>query len=1121
MQTGLLVTPMIDVTGEKPVNSLAPNTRELYASHVPALAMLMKLGWEYCSPARVTEWRAGSTREVLLRPVLVDYLRRHRFEYKGERHPLSSEGIHQVVTTLASPGLGEGLMSANQAVHDMLTLGITVNEFMPDGKRHAVTVPLVDWTDIGRNRFLVTENFEVQNAAATSYRQPDLVGFVNGIPVVVIEAKRAAPGNPNKSMIDESISQMLRNQGVREIPHLFTFAQVLVAVSQTDGRYGTTHTPRKFWSLWHEERIGEDELRAVKNRPLTEEQRTALLTDRLPRVGQYIEDLLSGPVLPTEQDELLIGILSPMRLLTLLHYYILYHKHDKMIARYQQFFGIEALLDTVTKVDADGARRGGVIWHTTGSGKSFTMMFLSKVLLLHEALKQCRVVVVTDRLDLDKQLSRNFAAAGALGLTSVYSGKYSTKYSGKAGKARMGSGRALARQIGRGDQRVVFTLVQKFLSAIKHKECHNPRENLLVLVDDGHRSHGSENHQRMRKALPRAGYIAFTGTPLLKKDQEETAEAFGPFVHAYPMRRAVEDGVLAPLLYEERRPALDVNQAAIDNWFERITRGLSDDQKADLKRKYTNRVAVYGDENRIRLIAWDIAVHFSENFKKLDKALKGQVACDSKRSAIHYKKFLDETGLVTSRVVISAPDTREGHEEVDEENLPEVQQWWATNIPGDPQEYERQVIEQFGMEGNPDLLIVVDKLLTGFDEPCNAVLYIDKPLKGHHLIQAIARVNRLHEEKAYGLLIDYRGILAELDTTIKNDQNLEEHTQAGYNIDDIDGLYRNVETEYKQLPRLHKALWSFFDQVENTPDIQAFRQVLMPRYETDHAGHEYDSRQKLREGFYQALTEFGMCLQVALSSHSFFEDKSFTEEEILTYKRDLKFFIELRQVGQRDAQETLDYSACDKQIQKLADRDMVGGEVKEGEGAYVVDRLGDNPDHWDEQKMRNEAHTIRTRTRKMIEQDLRDDPYAQKVFSELLKQTIEQADALVNHPRKQYALFREFEEQVAKRHTPGIPDALADKPHAKACFGVFRLVMGDAEIDTRMQAEQDSLIELALKIDDTVSNVVAENTLNPAAIDASIRKALLPNLFKHFGLENANAILDQIVQIAQTRLKRD
>ncbi|MBM68149.1 MAG: DEAD/DEAH box helicase [Haliea sp.] len=1095
------------------MNTYTPNTSELYASHIPALAMLVRLGWEYRSSTDVLKLRDNSTREVLLRPVLIEFLRQHRFEYKGKSYPLSNEGIQQILTTLASPGLAEGLMPANEAVHDMITLGITVNEFMPDGKRHATTVPLVNWQDIEQNSYIVTEELEVQNAAATGHRRPDLVGFLNGIPVVVIEAKRAASGNPNKSMIDESVSQMIRNQGVQEIPYLFAFAQVLVAVSQTEGRYGTTKTPRKFWSKWEEEVISETEREAIKNRPLSPGQIDALFADKPTKVRHYFEQLWANPVLPTEQDELLIGVLSPQRLLSLLRFYILYYKHDKIIARYQQFFGIEALLRQITGADDKGARKGGVIWHTTGSGKSFTMVFLSKLLVLHESLRQCRVIVVTDRVDLEKQLSQTFAASGALGLTSASSGE--------AGQARMGSGKDLANQIGHGEQRVIFTLVQKFLSAIKMKACHNPSENLLVLVDEGHRSHGGENHQRMRRALPNAAYIAFTGTPLMRKDRRETEETFGPIVHAYTMRRAVDDGTVAPLLYEERRPALDVNQQAIDKWFETITRGLTDDQKADLKRKYTKRGAVYGAENRIRLLAWDIALHFSENFKKLDKPLKGQVACDSKLSAIRYKRFLDETGLVSSRIVISAPDTREGHSEVDEAELPEVQQWWKDNMPGDPHEYERETIEHFGMDGDPDLLIVVDKLLTGFDEPRNAVLYIDKPLKGHNLIQAIARVNRLHEEKAFGLLIDYRGILKELDTAIETYRNLEEHTQGGFDIDDIDGLYANVATEYKQLPQLHKRVWAFFSEVKNHQDVEAYRKVLMPKYDTDPDGVEYDTRQEIRENFYAALTEFGMCLQVARSSRSFFEDKSFTEEMVNTYKRDLKWFIELRKIARQDAQETVDYSAYEKQIRKLVDRDVVGVEITRGEGTYVVSRLGGDPEDWDDEKTRNEADTIRTRTRKTIEQDLEDDPYAKKVFSELLKKAIEEAEALFDHPTKQYALFQGFEEEVRARKTPGIPDELADNPHAKAYFGLFRLIAGDEAVDAGMAAEPETLISLARQIDETVHTVVAQNTLNPTGVDKGIRKALLPTLFQRFGLDKANRLLDQIVHIVRVGLNHD
>ncbi|MBO8124766.1 type I restriction enzyme subunit R domain-containing protein, partial [Klebsiella pneumoniae] len=227
-----------------------------------------------------------------------------------------------------------------------------------------------------------------------------------------------------------------------------------------------------------------------------------------------------------------------------------------------------------------------------------------------------------------------------------------------------------------------------------------------------------------------------TGTPLLKEDK--TTNKFGPIVHAYTMQKAVEDKTVTPLLYEERIPDLDVNERAIDSWFERITEGLSDEQKADLKRKFARKGQVYSSDDRIRLIALDIANHFVKN---IDDGLKGQLACDSKASAIKYKKYLDEAGLFESAVVISSPDSREGNTEIDESTTPEVTQWWKENVGSQNEQlYTQHVIERFEKDDSLKMLIVVDKLLTGFDEPKNAVLYIDKPLKGHNLIQAIARV---------------------------------------------------------------------------------------------------------------------------------------------------------------------------------------------------------------------------------------------------------------------------------------------------------------------------------------------------------------------------------------------
>jgi type I restriction enzyme R subunit len=959
----------------------------------------------------------------------------------------------------------------------------------------------------------VTEEFEVLSSDGTHPRRPDLVCFVNGLPLVVIEAKRPDSGNPNKSMIDEGISQNIRNQRTDEIPRLFAYSQLLLSVSGTDGRYATTKTPKKFWTGWREEEFDEKYFTTIKNAPVSDQVKNAVFANRPTHLRSYFETLWAGTQLPTDQDRMLISLLGKERLLEFIRFFLLFdRKVGKIAARHQQAFGIKSLISRINKRKPDGGREGGVIWHTTGSGKSFTMVFLCKALLLHGSLKECRVVVVTDRIDLEDQLSKTFLSGGAFGSAIA------TKKEGE--KAKVSSGRDLAKRIGHGKERIIFTIIAKFHTASKLSECHNPTENMIVLVDEGHRSHGGEGHERMRKALPNAAYVAFTGTPLLKK--EKTTNKFGPIVHAYTMQRAVEDGAVTPLLYEERKPELEVNEKAIDNWFDKITLGLSDHQKTDLKKKWGKKGPVYGSANRIELIAWDIALHFNENFKKLDLGLKGQVATDSKRSAIKYKKALDATGLVSSAVIISPPDTREGHSDVDESELPEVQQWWKDNVGHDADAYERRVIEDFSTEGKPDLLIVVDKLLTGFDEPRNAVLYIDKPLKDHNLIQAIARVNRLHDAKEFGLLIDYRGILKELDTAIAQYQDLASQTQGGYDIEDLQGLYHQVSTEYKRLPGLHDELWAVFATVENRQDLEQYRQILVPRYENDVEGNAYDARQAVREDFYEALTAFGLCLKVALSSRTFFEDRSFTEDLIQAYKNDLRFFTSLRKIAKQDAQETVDYSAYEEQIRRLVDKHVVGQQVKDGDGVILVNKLGktEDPKKWSEEKTRNETDIIRSRLTKTIQQELADDPYAQAVFSALLKQAIAEAEAMFNHPYKQYMLYKDFEQKVSGREIDTVPDVFGSNNHAKAYYGTFRLVLGDDYFLKLGPQEGHAFIDEAFAIENTVRKAVAEHSVNPQDIETEIRRALLPRLFNLIGLDNAKEVIQRVIQITRVGLSR-
>lgn len=1072
-----------------------------------ALRMLCNLGWRYLSSATCLELRGGA-REVLVKARLVEFLQTRRFDYKGVRHSLSAGAIDQILRELSTLGLGDGLLVANQRLYTKLAYGITVTEFMPDGKKHQPTIAVIDWADPAANRFDVTEELSVLSRDGARHRAPDIVGYVNGIPLLVVEARHGT--------VCEGIDQHLRNQRDDEVPHLFAYAQLLLAIGPSDGCYGTTHTPARFWSRWNrEEEFDDAHMHALKNAPLPAETLAALFEGKPSALRTGFESLWSSPMSANAQDRLLVSLLTPSRLLELLRGFVLFdRKAGKIVARHQQFFGVRALLKRLASLRPDGSREGGVVWHTTGSGKSFTMVFLAKALLLNEGLKDCRVVVVTDRQDLEHQLARNFMSGGAFG-SSIGAQK-----EGERSKAV--TGRDLARRIGHGTERITFALVQKFNTASRLPECRNDSANVIVLVDEGHRGHGGEMHERMRKVLPRAGYAAFTATPLLK--DEKTTGKFGPIVHAYTMQRAVQDRVVAPLLYEERVPELEVDANAVDRWFDKITAGLEGAQRAAIRKTYAGRRAIHGAAGRIELIAWDVATHFNENFKKIAPGLKGQIATACKRDAIRYKQALDATGLVSSAVVISPPDTREGSPEADDDAMLEVQEWWRKSVlasGSNAVQYERQVLRGFGADGDPDLLIVVDRLLTGFDEPRNAVLYIDKPLKGHNLIQAVARVNRLHDAKRHGLLVDYRGILKELDTAFIAYQDLEKRTQGGFDVADLAGLYAGVGTEYARLPALRESMWSFFDGVVNRDDPEQLRQALSPRFASDGAGGEYDECQRLRDDFSMAVTAFGQCLRTALSSRSFFEDPHFSETKIARYKQELRLLRDVRQVARRDAMETVDNGEYDEQIRRLIDRHVVGTTVREPDGVYAVQKLPrpDSDDAWSEQRTRSEADLIRTRLRKTIEQDLAEDPHAQKVFSELLKGAIDEAETLFDRPRKQYALLRDFERRVDLRVTPDMPDVLAANPQARACFGAILMALGDEAAELDAMARR-GYVDHALAISRVVQDAIAEHSLDPQGIEAAIRKDLLMRFYASLGLSKANTVIGHVLQITRVSLGR-
>ncbi|MEZ8453622.1 type I restriction endonuclease subunit R [Vibrio splendidus] len=1080
----------------------APNFKEEQSAKIPALTLLTNLGYQFIPPSECMAMRGNKT-TVILPQVLRKILSFKTYSFMGKERHLSQAAIDKIVQELANPAMNEGLKSANEKLYNALTYGIGVTEFV-EGKKANPTIQIIDWDTPENNQFHFTEEMEVDNARGTGKRIPDVVCFVNGLPWVVIEAKRPDSSINGKPTISEGISQNIRNQKVDEIPHLFAYSQLLLSINGHEGLYGTCGTPEKFWAKWKEEDITESTFERLKNTPLNNAELKAIFSHRAAAIKyEYLSLIAGGDLVVTDQDRLLVSLLRHDRLLELTRLFTLFDKKaGKIVARYQQVFGIKALVERITSFDDKGARNGGVIWHTTGSGKSFTMVFLSKALIWLKELAKCRVVVVTDRVDLEDQLARTFASGGAL--------------SDKDKKEAMATtGKRLAEQIGKGNERIIFSIINKFGTAINLPECYNDSPDIVVLVDEGHRSQNGENNIRMQQALPKAAYIGFTGTPLLQDDKTESK--FGKIIHSYTMQQAVEDKTVTPLLYEERVPDLSTNDKALDAWFDRITDKLTEKQRTDLKRKFAQKGQIYQTEGRIELIAHDISDHF-QNFKR--QGLKGQLACDSKASAIQYKKLLDKIGKVTSVVAMSSPDTREGHDTVDGESTDIVQNWWKENVLSsdfgqDEKAYTKHIIEEFGKDDGPDIMIVVDKLLTGFDEPKNTVLYIDKPLKQHNLIQAIARVNRLHQKKEFGYLIDYRGILKELDATIADYQDLAERTQGGFDIEDLKGLYNRMDTEYKKLPGLYNELWAIFAEVPNKQDGPALRQVLAPKIDTID-GQLTDTNQKKRDDFYSTLTAFSNCLKVALQSATYFEDKSFDDKRDL-YKKTLKSMAELRKQVREDAEETIDYDEYAENIRTMLDKHIAGVEIEESKGVYLVGNMGKDikPEQLTDDEARNQKDKITGRVTKMIEQDLADDPYAQEYFSKLLKQAIQQAKEMFDAPVKQYLLFADFEEQVKERDVKGMPtDRFSEldpkiKRHVQAFYGLFPHHLGEHVLP------EDECFNYALQIDEIVTAAVAEFSINPQEIENQIRRKLIPVLFKAIGMDKTQAVITDVIKITR------
>jgi len=1014
-----------------------PSFKEDHISQVPALQILQKLGYTYLSPTEAENLRGGKTSNVLLEDVLRKQLKDINSDKRissTKTTYISDVNIENGIRALKELPMNEGYMAASETLYNLITLGKTFEQSF-DGDKKSITLQYIDWETPENNVYHVTEEYSVVRSTSQEHYRPDIVLFINGIPVCVIECKRPDMKNP----LEQAISQHLRNQQEDGIRSLYVYSQLTLSLSTQDGSYATNGTSEKFWAKWTEkfendedEKNYKTELQGLKNQPMETEQKNKLFGDRFRYVRQYFDDLDTENIQPTVQDEYLYGLCRPERLLDLIFNFVLYDNGEKKIARYQQFFAIKKAMHRMLQIEG-GRRKGGVIWHTQGSGKSLTMVMLAQAIAMEKSIRNPKIVLVTDRTDLDSQITGTFRKCGRFVENAT-------------------TGQRLVELLQSKSDAVVTTIINKFVAAIKKIKEPLESHDIFVLVDEGHRTqHGTFNIE-MQKTLPNACFIAMTGTPLFKKDKS-TAVKFGGIIDAYTVDQAVKDKAVVPLLYEGRLARQKVNEGPLDTFFGLVSEPLTDYQKADFKKKFSRADQLNSAEQKIYAIAWNISLHFRDNWQ--GTAFKAQLVCDKKVNAIRYKNFLDEIGLVSSEVLISSIDDREGEDSAYEKSNEIENRFWKKMMDehGNAKKYESNLINRFKKSETPEIIIVVDKLLTGFDAPKNAVLYLTRNLQGHKLLQAIARVNRIYPDKEFGYIIDYYGVIENLDDALELYSTFED-----FDDDDLVGTLTNINEEIKKLPQKYSELWDIFKTIANKRDAEAYQILLKD--------------EALRTIFYDKLAAFAKGLKLAFSSMEFY--KQVDEKLIERYKTDLTMFLKLRLAVVERYSDTIDYKQYEGQIQKLIDTHVTTEKVE------VITEL---VNIFDKEKFQQEventsgkaakADKIASRTAKYISEKMDEDPAFYKKFSQMLKETIFEYET--HRIDEVIFLMRVVEvmNNVLAHTDSDIPEVLQDKDVAKAFYGLSIESLNDKINDQTIRIEVAT--QTALKVDELVKEAVLDN----------------------------------------------
>ncbi len=1014
-----------------------PSFKEDHISQIPALQMLVNMGYSYLSPAEADRLRGGKTTNVLLEDVLRKQLKEiNSIRVSATKTGIFSDGnIEQGIMALKNLPMNDGYIATCEKAYNLLTLGHALEQSV-DGDKKSFTLQYIDWKNIQNNVFHVTEEFNVMRSTSKDHYRPDLVLFVNGIPLCIIECKRPDMKEPLK----QAVSQHLRNQQEDGIRSLYVYSQFILSIATQEAAYATNGTPEKFWATWQEkfsndeeERNYKSELFALKNQALPAIAKEQLFSDRFKYVRKYFDALDEKNILPTIQDEYLFGLCRPERLMDIIFNFVLFDNGEKKVARYQQFFAIKKSMRRIKHVE-NGKRNGGVIWHTQGSGKSLTMVMLAQAIALEPSIRNPKIVLVTDRTDLDDQITKTFRKCGRFVENAT-------------------TGQRLVELLENKSDAVVTTIINKFVAAVKKINTPLESHDIFVLVDEGHRTqHGTFNID-MQKTLPNACFIAMTGTPLFKKDKS-TAAKFGGVIDAYTVDQAVADKAVVPLLYEGRLALQDVNASPIDTFFGMVSEPLTEYQRADIKKKFARYDHLNSAEQKMRMIAWDISYHFRDNWQGRTP-FKGQLVCDKKVNAIKYKEYLDDIGIVSSDVLISSIDEREGEESAFEKSTEKENQFWKKMMEehGNSKSYEKNIISRFKNQKDPEIIIVVDKLLTGFDEPKNTVLYLTRNLKGHKLLQAIARVNRIYQDKEFGYIIDYYGVIENLDDALQLYSSFEE-----FDDEDLAGTLTNISDETKKLPQKHSELWDIFKTVANKRDAEAYQQLLKD--------------ESIRVVFYDKLASFAKSLKLALSAIQFHKDVE--EKTINRYKEDLTMFLKLRLAVVERYSDAIDYRQYEGQIQKLIDTHITTEKIEtitELVNIFDKDKFRDEVDKTVGETAR--ADKIESRTAKHISEKMSEDPAFYKKFSQMLKDVIKEYEEGRISSAERLKRSKDIMNNVLARTDKDIPEKLFDRDVAKAFYGLTVEALTEKINDDLIRREVAT--QSALQIDDLIRESVLDH----------------------------------------------